>query len=588
LADTHRGSGFGMEFPWVKGELTAGGKTYANIGIRYKGNASYMTSSRGLKRNFKIELDHYGAAQRFHGLKTLNLNAGAMDPTKMREALSFAVYRAAGVPAPRTAYAEVTLSVPGKYDQEFLGLYTVIEQVDKTFLQSRFKNANGLLMKPEGVRGIDYLGDDWVAYKGRYRPKHEPSEAEARRVIDFARLVNNADDVQFPKEIGSYLDVEEFLRFVAATALVVNLDNMFVIGHNYFLYLNPKTNKFVFIPWDMDLSLAGFPMAGSPEQQVDLSLTHPHPGENKLLDRLLAVKEISNRYQELLKEISADAFGKEQLLKDIEAIEKVTKPVLARETKAAGSRNEGAGAFGFGPPGGGPFGTSLDPRTFVEKRTASVADQLAGKSKGYTPAGMGFGPGGFRGGGFGPGNFLAKPLMTAIDTDKDGKVSKAELIAATKKFFADCDKHHKGSLDEKQIAEWVNRVMPRPEFGRPPGGPPPGGDIIIGGPFGPPAGGPPGDGPRGGLVVFGPGNQLAGNIIKRADANRNGKVTLDELLAAAETFFKEADKDKNGTLDEKELTAAINLLAPPPPGFGPPPGGHGAERKDLKKEDYKP
>ena len=39
-----------------------------------------------------------------------------MDPTRGREALAYAVFRAAGVPAPRTAFAEVTLTVPGKYD----------------------------------------------------------------------------------------------------------------------------------------------------------------------------------------------------------------------------------------------------------------------------------------------------------------------------------------------------------------------------------------------------------------------------------------------------------------------------------------
>src|SRR5207245_2839475 len=83
--------------------------------------ASYLMSARGLKRNFKIELDRYHADQRYHGLKTINLNAGAMDPTKAREALSFAVFRAAGVPAPRTSYAQVTLTVPGKYDKELLG-----------------------------------------------------------------------------------------------------------------------------------------------------------------------------------------------------------------------------------------------------------------------------------------------------------------------------------------------------------------------------------------------------------------------------------------------------------------------------------
>ena len=96
--------------------------------------------------------------------------------------------------------------------------------------------------------------------------------------IDFTRLVNRADDEQFNKQIGTYLDVDEFLRFIAVNALVANLDSIFSMGHNFYIFLNPKTNKFMFLPWDLDLSLAGFPMVGSPDQQMDLSLTHPrHP-----------------------------------------------------------------------------------------------------------------------------------------------------------------------------------------------------------------------------------------------------------------------------------------------------------------------
>ena len=72
--------------------------------------------------------------------------------------------------------------MPGKYEQEYLGLYTVIEQVDKTFLKDRFQNSKGLLMKPEGLRGFEYLGEDWERYKAQYRPKHEPSKKEARRI----------------------------------------------------------------------------------------------------------------------------------------------------------------------------------------------------------------------------------------------------------------------------------------------------------------------------------------------------------------------------------------------------------------------
>jgi hypothetical protein len=107
-ADRHKGGGFGIEFPWVHGDLSADGKTYKNLGVRFKGNASYMASARGLKRNFKLDFDHYDTTLRFHGLKTLNLNAGAFDPSRAREALSFAVFRAAGVPAPRTAYTSST------------------------------------------------------------------------------------------------------------------------------------------------------------------------------------------------------------------------------------------------------------------------------------------------------------------------------------------------------------------------------------------------------------------------------------------------------------------------------------------------
>ena len=124
-------------------------------------------------------------------------------------------------------------------------------------------------------------------------------------------------------------------------------------------------------------------------------LTHPYPGENKLADRLLAIKDVKESYGKLLKELSSTCFTKERLLKEIEAVEKTTKEPLAREAKATAARKEGPP--GFGPPGGkGPQAPDL--RAFVEKRTASVTAQLDGKSKGFVPQ-FGFGP---PGGGGGP------------------------------------------------------------------------------------------------------------------------------------------------------------------------------------------
>ena len=221
MDDVHKSSGFGREYPWVHGEFSAGDQKFKNVGIRYKGNFTYQASAGVLKRSFKIEFDHYGVDQRFHGLKKLNLNSGVTDPARTCESLAFAVFRAAGVPAPRTAYAQVTLTVPEKYDREYVGVYTVIEQVDKTFLKDRFGSAKGLLLKPEGVRGLEYLGEDWALYEKRYLPKTKVGDQATQRLIDFTRLVNKADDEQFRKEIGGYLDIDEFLRFLAANAIAV-------------------------------------------------------------------------------------------------------------------------------------------------------------------------------------------------------------------------------------------------------------------------------------------------------------------------------------------------------------------------------
>jgi spore coat protein CotH len=328
---------FGTEFRWAEADLAAEGKTYKKVGVRYAGDITYFASSQGLKRPLKIEFNKFGD-QHFHGLTALNLHAMPLDPAKGREVIAYSVFRAAGVPAPRTAFAEITLSVPGKYDKEYLGLYAVVEDVGQPFLRDRFGTDKGLLMKPFQVRSMDHLGDDWERYKGQYRPQSEPTKEQAKRVIEFARLVNRAGDDEFKKQIDSYLDVDEFLRFLAANALTANLESSLALGHNYHLYLSPATNKFAFIPGDLEFALANFLLMGAADQLMDLSFTHPYPGDNKLVGRLLGVKDLGEKYQKLLKELSEKTFTKERLLKEIEAVEKLTKEPLAKEKKATEAR----------------------------------------------------------------------------------------------------------------------------------------------------------------------------------------------------------------------------------------------------------
>jgi spore coat protein H len=416
--DAHRNT-FGVEFPWSEGKLEVDGETFKKVGVRWKGNYTYMVAGQGLKRPLKIDINRHKEQQRLDGLTMLNLHTNATDPTRTREAFAFGVFRDAGVPAPRTAFAELRWTVPGQYEAELAGLYTLTEQVNARFLKRHFGDGSGLLLKPENLQGgPSYFGDTWSDYAALYHPQNEGTADEKLRLMEFCWLVSVGTDEEFAQEIGGFLDVDAFLKFIALNALLSNMDSYLGFGHNYYLYLVPGKNHFVFIPWDLDLSLATWPAVGTPEQLVDLSLQHPHAGDNRLIDRLLAIPQNKDRYLALIREQLTGVFTREKLEARLAEIEKQIAEPLAREQDALSKRpvpppgeGRGGGAGGgfggrggFGP-GGGQYGQSLPPRLFVERRLESIEAQLAGQREGFQPRpfGMGFGRPRGQGGPPGPG-----------------------------------------------------------------------------------------------------------------------------------------------------------------------------------------
>jgi spore coat protein H len=201
---------FGTEFPWAHADLSTEGKNYKNIGVRYSGEITYFASAQILKRPLKLEFNKFGD-QEFHGLTSFQLHAMPMDPAKGREIIAYSIFQASGVPSQRTGFAEITLTVPGKFDKEPLGLYLIVENVDQRFLLDRFGTDQGLLMKPFQVRSVEYLGEDFERYKGQYRPQSEATKEQSQRIISFAKLVHQSSDDEFKKEIDSYLDLDAFL-----------------------------------------------------------------------------------------------------------------------------------------------------------------------------------------------------------------------------------------------------------------------------------------------------------------------------------------------------------------------------------------
>lgn len=419
---------FNYEFPYVKGTVAVGDDTLTDVGVRFKGNGTYMMSANSTKRPFRLDFNRYTEGEQFRGLKALSLGNNVADATRVREAVAYDVFRAAGVPAPRTTFVELSINAPGKFDHQLLGVYTATEPIDKTFLKRHFKSGKGMLLKPEKLPGgLEYLGEEWAPYADRYGPKDEPTDAEKARLVAFAKLLNKADDATFKKEIGDYLDVDGFLRFLATVSYLSHYDSFIGLGHNYVVYLDPGSNKFVFMPWDLDHAFGAFFPFGQPAQLADGSILHPHAGDNKLIDRLLAVPEIKTAYLGVYKKLSESAFDPARVSKVIAACEAAVKEPIAREVKA----NQRPG--GFGPPGGGfgGFGPQMSVTDFVTARAKSIAAQLAGEKTGYVPRAFGQ-----PGGGFGPPVAIKQP-------------DPAKCVDACNAAAAACDACAKQATDPK-------------------------------------------------------------------------------------------------------------------------------------------
>jgi hypothetical protein len=395
----------GSGYTKVPAQLRFDGRNWGTVAIRYKGNSSYRGARSDLKRSIKLDFNVGAERRRFFGMSKLNLNNNAFDASQMRETLAYDVFRRAGVPAPRTAFARVFITVPGQYQREYAGVFTVVEQIDQTFFRTRWHHKVGVLLKPEGLSGLPDLGGDWNNYAESYSSKIAARAGDAQRFMAFVHFAAHSQDKEFAAHIGDYLDVDEFLRFLAAEVVMVNSDSPLAMNHNYYLTVRPGTGKVVWVPWDMNMAFGGF--RGG---EVNLSLYHASaPGMFPLADRILSVPALFERYKQIVRQmigvnVTRARLGDEMshvgtLIHDAVALDPTTgaaqlqvnlaqDPPASAHTTAAGGGPGGFGGFGFRDHDGPPL------RRFIDDRIDSVREQLDGKNAGVPGrAGFGFGPG---------------------------------------------------------------------------------------------------------------------------------------------------------------------------------------------------
>lgn len=593
--DRLKPSSHGYEYACVRAAVDIDGEKHADVGLRFGGNGSYGLTATSLKRPLHLDFDRFLPDQRYHGHKSLYLRNNAIDPSELCETLSMELFREIGVPAPLTSLAVVYLTVDGRYDREFLGIYTAIEQIDKHFLDQHFGTHKGLLIKPETTRSWAYFGNDWDEY-ARYGIKSEGSPLARQNFIELTRAINRDDDSAFHNTLTTLVDVDEFVRYLALNVAMVNTDSFIQVGHNFYLYAHPTTGRISIIPWDMNYSFGsgGRTMA----EWTSLSIRTPYRSGNRFAERLFADPAIMATYDDHLRKLCAGPFSPARMHERIEHMEQVVR--RAKEASAANGR---------------PHATTLPAsvrwerpnlKEFVTARVQNILEQLATETKraAATPAAVVVPPlpavpatrsavvratpplpatrpapsptrverrlqavarpalgatttpmptsrpaalavpartpeRPLRRAFLQP-HPLAQPLMQSIDANRDGQLSREECLDSIHHFLLAHQRYSTGPVTAASMAATLDRL------------------AVLVDPFPASLQDPPAARPTPGA------QQWADAIMKFADANGDGQLAADELLTAAGSLFRDADANNDAILTVRELSQLLDRVVPRP------------------------
>jgi spore coat protein H len=304
-------------------DLTWNGVRTRNVAVRSRG----LGSRNGAKPSLELTFDRYAVRQRFLGVRGLVLDSLSTDPSMMRERVAFARL---GLPAPRATHVQVFVN------GDDAGLYALVERIDSVFGEGTFGAAGTLFeYRWNGPFYATFPGDDL----GPYRTLFEARDASGRStydlyapVRDLFRTINEASDATFRADVGALLDLDAFIRLVAADVVLAEWDGFLGYAGMNNVYLHRGDGPARFLPWDKDQTFraADYPvLAGA--------------ADNILMRRVLADPALRATFLSALTDSAQAAASGNWLVEEVErqyaqvraaAIADVTKPFTNAEFEA--------------------------------------------------------------------------------------------------------------------------------------------------------------------------------------------------------------------------------------------------------------
>lgn len=219
-----------------------------HVGIRQRGTGSRSPIKPGLG----VDITRYDSNLTFLGLKAFVLRNNSQDASMMHEIISMALLRRLGIPASREAYTR--LYVNGQY----VGLYTIVESIDASFLQRNFGDDAGYLYSYDYAAGdLPYFfedrGNDPSAYTPKpFKPENHANDPDPGPIVSMIAALNRTPDGRFENAMDPYVNWSRFLSELAVESYLAEQDG--ILGdygmNNYYMYRLAGSSRFDFLPWD--------------------------------------------------------------------------------------------------------------------------------------------------------------------------------------------------------------------------------------------------------------------------------------------------------------------------------------------------
>lgn len=270
------------------------GITVRNIGIRSRGTGSRS----GTKPGLRVDFDAFEKARRFLGLRSVVLRNNTQDPSNLHERLSMQLFSRMAIPVSREAHTRLFVN------EEYVGLYTIVESVDKVFLANHFNQSDGYLYKydydpQDPPHYFEYQGQDARLYSPKpFQPETHEVDPDPAPIVAMMRAIDQTPSPDFRHVMAGYLDLKQFMVHVAVENFLADLDG--VLGNwgtnNFYFYRFEQSLRSTFIPWDKSEAFKGGAEYGIWRNISDI----PPWYRNRLMARAVQIPELRDAYLDAL------------------------------------------------------------------------------------------------------------------------------------------------------------------------------------------------------------------------------------------------------------------------------------------------